>query len=762
MLLGWLVLIFAQSVWANHQEEQCVSAVFSAYNYIAFAGFPTKGTWDIRCRNPLQVASIYAATEIYCDETQRAAGLTRLAADCQKFGHKELLPRDAVAENLTDDAIRNMRKVDFQELSRALPVNEPIIISQSYFDLVFNTINSWESVSWLHHAFSYAGYAYWAGIMSLGMAFRLFDWKVYRRQRHTERVLESNVYPLLRTLEDAPILGTVLHWLHTHIVIPAPLATRGRHLLGCTFSTRAEALVVLGFWTLSIVFSLVGYHTFPGNIYYPEVSNQVLRYSADRTGIMSFANFPLLWLFAGRNNIFLWASGWSYASFNIFHRHVARVATLQAVVHSVFYIIMFFQTGKAWRGMTKTYVLWGILGTIAMVILLITSLDRIRIATYELFLISHIVLSVITHTVIFEGNEYWKYLWPSVAIWVIDRLLRIMRLCYCNMHVGLSHKGLIKTTVTSMTYDEGADVVRMEVTPGALSLNPSPGQYYFLYQPCRLTGWESHPFTIGAWSYETREQSSLAPKSLSSMRNPSDISHQPLLSGSSSEQDSAAALGDATSGEKEHQSLKLIFWVRPYDGWTRNLRQQCLSSPSIAKDAGILLEGPYGDTFPVWRYESVLIIVGGTGIASAVPYIQDHLRRSVRDWEQDSQNEKTRVRDMELVWTARQTAFIRDVVDRELKPAFDRDDFSASFHTTGDYTPYTDYSNGLEINIKQGRPHLESLIMSRAADACSAGSSLAILVCGPPGMADEARAATHLAMRKGYRSIKFVEESFTW
>lgn len=35
-------------------------------------------------------------------------------------------------------------------------------------------------------------------------------------------------------------------------------------------------------------------------------------------------------------------------------------------------------------------------GTIVMIILLITSLDRIRIATYESFLIAHIVLSIIT------------------------------------------------------------------------------------------------------------------------------------------------------------------------------------------------------------------------------------------------------------------------------------------------------------------------------------------------------------------------------
>lgn len=96
---------------------------------------------------------------------------------------------------------------------------------------------------------------------------------------------------------------------------------------------------------------------------------------------MSFANLPLLWLFGGRNNIFLWATGWSFASFNIFHRHVARVATVQAIVHSILYVVMFIQSkswqldlfsqariltvefaaGKAWRGMSKTYVLWGIL-----------------------------------------------------------------------------------------------------------------------------------------------------------------------------------------------------------------------------------------------------------------------------------------------------------------------------------------------------------------------------------------------------------------
>jgi Ferric reductase like transmembrane component len=56
---------------------------------------------------------------------------------------------------------------------------------------------------------------------------------------------------------------------------------------------------------------------------------------------MSFANLILIWVFAGRNNIFIWATGWSFADFNIFHRHVAWIATLQAVIHTFTYLALF-------------------------------------------------------------------------------------------------------------------------------------------------------------------------------------------------------------------------------------------------------------------------------------------------------------------------------------------------------------------------------------------------------------------------------------
>ncbi|KAJ5088871.1 hypothetical protein N7456_012487 [Penicillium angulare] len=768
--LGWLMLVLsALCAWGASlpDDVRCVTAIYSAYNYITFAGVPAKGFWDTRCQNPLKVTSIYAASEVYCRDTERAAGLAQMAAECEEFGHVQLLPRDAVAENLTEDAVRGMRIVKFAELTRSDVMNAPIMISASYFNRVYNTIEALEFETWSHHAFGFVGYLYWGLFILLATGYRLCGWATYqRRNRSPEtREIESQIYnPTASWYTGLPLLGKTLGWLQTHLFVAPPLTSRGREVLLCTFSNRAEALVVSGFWIISITLSFVGYRTFEGNIYWPDIASQILRYSADRTGIMSFANIPLLWLFGGRNNILIWATGWTFATFNVFHRHVARVATLQAVAHTILYLIIYHRTGKLWRAFNKTYIVWGLLGTLVMVFLLLTSLDRIRSGTYEIFLIVHVLLSILTlvgcfyHTIIFEGHEYWNYLWPSVGIWVFDRFLRVVRLCYCNLHVSIFARNKIRATSARMTYDETTDVVRLEVLPATPFLSPSPGDYFFLYQPFRWTGWESHPFTVGAWSsqVEFATASSMIRKSTDSF----DVSQQPLLSNSGNQSDEPLPTEECEK-DSEVSHLKAIFWIRPYDGWTQHLRQQCLRSKVQPVETTILLEGPYGHHFPIWNYESVLMIMGGTGIASAVPYLQEHLRRSKNEWGQSSQ-ETTCTRDIELVWTARQIGFLNEVANRELQPLLARQDFQASFYATRASTCSPDELNESPCDVKLGRPHLQSLIMSRASDASSAGVSLVILVCGPAGMADEARAATHLAMRQGHRSIKYVEDSFAW
>lgn len=69
-------------------------------------------------------------------------------------------------------------------------------------------------------------------------------------------------------------------------------------------------------------------------------------YSSDRTGILAYACLPFLWLFSGRNNIFLWATNFDIQSFNTFHRHIAWACTLIAIVHSFGYSIILTDYGK--------------------------------------------------------------------------------------------------------------------------------------------------------------------------------------------------------------------------------------------------------------------------------------------------------------------------------------------------------------------------------------------------------------------------------
>jgi ferric-chelate reductase len=332
------------------------------------------------------------------------------------------------------------------------------------------------------------------------------------------------------------------------------------------------------------------------------------------------------------------------------------------------------------------------------------------------------------------------------VIWISDRALRLIRLVYCNLHVRLGSHSRFQCTECVATYDTAADIIRLELIPGS-GLQPAPGQYYFLYQPFRLTGWENHPFTLGSWSYED----GAPPAPCSRMKSDcGDVSEIPLLPGTPSSNSEYGSID--TAADLPERKLALHFWIRPYDGWTRHLRDQCLQSPTRTIQPNILLEGPYGEQCPLWKYESVLLIAGGTGIAAAVPYIKDHIIRSSTG--------QTSMHDIHLVWAARQSALMLDITGRELKEALRRRDFHASFYVTSESMSQADIVDGVEYVC--GRPDLQTIITAHAEEARLSSSSLLVLVCGPSGMADQARAAVHQAMRRGCRSLRYLEESFDW
>lgn len=137
------VILLVQAVYAANiipKNVRCVTAVYTALGYVSFTGEPAVGAWDIRCRNSLMVTSIYAAAEEFCEKDEQTAGFAQLNSYCETVAHTGLLPRENVAENLTDDGVRKMRVVEFHELSRANKINYPVRISPAHYGRTFKTI----------------------------------------------------------------------------------------------------------------------------------------------------------------------------------------------------------------------------------------------------------------------------------------------------------------------------------------------------------------------------------------------------------------------------------------------------------------------------------------------------------------------------------------------------------------------------------------------------------------------------------------------
>lgn len=62
---------------------------------------------------------------------------------------------------------------------------------------------------------------------------------------------------------------------------------------------------------------------------------QIGRYLVDRAAILAVAQLPILILFAGRNNPVSFLTGMSFATSMVYHRWIARLVTLQILIHAM-------------------------------------------------------------------------------------------------------------------------------------------------------------------------------------------------------------------------------------------------------------------------------------------------------------------------------------------------------------------------------------------------------------------------------------------
>lgn len=220
---------------------------------------------------------------------------------------------------------------------------------------------------------------------------------------------------------------------------------------------------------LNVIFLAINYETLlpdrPNRWYtsrYYELMDTVMY----RSGTLAFCHMPVLFLFASRNNLLLWLTNWSHSTYLLLHRWLARMFLFHTLLHSILALVGYSQKGSYAASLTTLWWIWGCVATVAAVIIVLTSVLFLRRRAYELFLVTHVIMSVICVVgcwyhlwYCYEntfGYETWIY--ATAAVWFFDRLARLARILKA---------GLRRAELT----DIGSSIVRVDI-PGIRWVTP--------------------------------------------------------------------------------------------------------------------------------------------------------------------------------------------------------------------------------------------------------------------------------------------------
>ncbi|KAF5627268.1 ferric reductase Fre2p [Fusarium tjaetaba] len=368
------------------------------------------------------------------------------------------------------------------------------------------------------------------------------------------------------------------------------------YLLG-NAPTMGQGLWVAMFVILNIILGAVSYKNFA----YPHPwgftkSAEILAYVGYRTGHISFALLPPTVLFSSRNNILLWITDWPFSTFLVLHRWVARLCALHAIVHSITLLAAYVSLGTYYTDVHKPYWIWGIVGTLCLVLLLVQSILWFRRASYEVFLVLHILLAAFVIIGCWYLIYFWKpfsgvyelWVYMVCAIWFFDRLFRVLR---------VAKSGIRRANVSELS-DE---IVRLDIT--GVRWVSTPGYHAYIYFPTLqpFRPWQNHPFSVT----NTALLQKLSPSEQASSHS-GDVEMSQKIP--------QVAISQSVVGT---DSISL--YIKKHRGTTSLLRKH-LNLP-------VLLEGPYHGniTRDVLKCDRVLLIAGGIGITGILSWTRAHV-----------------------------------------------------------------------------------------------------------------------------------------
>jgi predicted ferric reductase len=218
-----------------------------------------------------------------------------------------------------------------------------------------------------------------------------------------------------------------------------------------------------------------------------------------RTGFISICQLPLIFLLAGRRNIIGYLVDMSYARLNWFHRWAARTLWLTSTIHMGFW---FHDWGRydyiAYHLTHDPLTKRGFAAWCILTFIVISSSAPVRKLSYEIFLLQHLVSFVgfIVAIWMHAPAEVKIWVWIPIALAVFDRVVRYAWGAYANIgifHGKISRFSLFPHYATLTPFPGNVTRVTLN-NPGIVW---KPGQHILL--TChRIALFQSHPFTIAS------------------------------------------------------------------------------------------------------------------------------------------------------------------------------------------------------------------------------------------------------------------------
>lgn len=593
---------------------------------------------------------------------------------------------------------------DIPNFNASIPVDVPIIIDSEFRSHYARAYEKYLGNYTTSAFYSYGVLGYWAVIMIISS---IANWSMV-------------LFPTMVFKLTGPIVNS---W-RKYVTIPAlhKKKDQAKYLYGIPMiliPSRFESLVVFGFTVLTVGLTAALYSYDPLDPIYSSRGPALSRYIGVRSGIIGTFLVPLLILFSGRNNIMCYLTRIHYNTFIVYHKYIARMATILIFIHSVAYTISLSLLGHYTEEVAERYMVWGVIGTIFMCILMFQALLYFRRTAYEIFILLHFVFSflfIVGSWIHVIDLNYGELMYAATAVWAFDRVVRIIRLCWF---------GIADAKVVLL-----ADETLRIVIPKPKLWKVTPGGYAYIHFFRPTCFWQSHPFTFAA--------------------HPSD-------------------------------PTKIVLYCKVKGGITHGLYKYLSTMPDNTATIKVSLEGPYGHAAPTKKYDNAVYIATGNGIPGLYSEIYDAITncknekqqirliwiireyRSLLWFHEELQSIKNdRVNITVYVTHPNSTEYLQELTkinsseenkldETKKKDSDDENDINSKI--TGN--PMFNH-----IEFKTGRPDVYLLVNQ---EVLLSNGPTAFVVCGYAPMVDTVRMAVadNVGKSKGKR-IDFFDQIETW